>query len=217
MNKTSFAVALGIFGFAVAPAVAHEEYPAHSEWSSVYYTAEGYPVQAHMILHDDRGSYHTDQGNRGWLYGINYYPAPNQPPGVTLITGSWKFETGQTGWFKFHVNRQWGRYSGIWGFSGSRTAYTWNGRRVRDDGPSPLVESQPLPSRQPLVGRPPLTTRPPLPLQPSFPQGGGRPSGPPTIGDASQLPGGTQLKFENGQLKAFDSNGRFLGNVRRGR
>ncbi len=68
----------------------------------------------------------------------------------------------------------------------------------------------------PVQRRPTFTPSPsftPPPVRPSL-GGGGRPSGPPTIGDASQLPAGTQLKFENGRLQAFDSQGRFLGNVR---
>ncbi len=216
MNRICLAVALGVLG-ACATERADAAYPEHCEWSTVYYTADGYPVQAHLILHGERGSYHTTQGNIGWLYDVTYDPAPNQPEGVTLITGKWRFENGQTGWFKFHVNPQWGRFSGIWGFTGSRVAYTWNGRRVRDDGPAPLTSSPPAvaPPRPSVTSQPPLVS-PPITSQPPFPTGGGRPSGPPII-EPGQLSGGTQLKFENGQLKAFDSNGRFLGIVRQGR
>jgi hypothetical protein len=207
-----------------AAAVAWADYPDYSEWSTSYSTAEGYAVQSHVILRGDRGSYHTDQGAYGWLYNIEYRPAENQPEGVTLVTGSWKFQSGQTGWFKFHVNRPFTRYSGIWGFTGSRTAYAWNGRRAADLGAEPLVTNPPInpaPSRPFITQTPSVTPSPvftPPPLRPSFPSGGGRPSGgPPTIGDASQLPAGTQLQFDQrtGTMRAFDSNGRFLGNVRR--
>lgn len=212
MNRILLA-AIGIAAIAAAiPAAAHD-YPGYSEWSTTYVTAEGHAVQSHVTLYGDRGSYHTDRGARGWLYAIDYRPAVHEAPDVTLVTGTWKYETGQTGWFKFHFNASWTRFSGIWGFSGSRTAYPWNGRRaaVEGVGESPAFAGPARPSRSPVDSRPPSFS--PSPLRPNF--GGGRPSGgPPTIGDAGQLPGGTQLKFENGQLKAFDSRGRFLGNVR---
>ncbi len=80
---------------------------------------------------------------------------------------------------------------------------------VRPSLGRPTIGSQPVPGvRPPLVRNPGLGGRPTL--------GGVRPSGPSII-EPGQLSGGTQLKFENGQLKAFDSNGRFLGIVRQGR
>lgn len=211
-----------------ATASAHSRI-AYSTWDTTYYTAQGSPVRATVQFQGKRGTYRTTSGTYGWLYNIQYSSgAPGGPAGVTVVSGDWKYYTGQRGDFTFYINDHRQTFDGRWSDHPGGPQHRWDGRLRRYDSPAPANPPATSPS-QPQPINPPQPVNPPSNRPQNFnpqpqpnsnnpplsggnrPGGGNRPSGPPTIG-ADQLQGNERLQSDSqGRLKVFDSNGRFKG------
>lgn len=93
---------------------------SRSTWSTKYTAINGSNVRSELTIQGVRGDY---AGNKGHLGDIRYRPTGEQ--GVFVVDGTWRYEDGSSGQFKFTVHDN--RFTGHYTYQNRR--YDWSGDR----------------------------------------------------------------------------------------